>query len=57
MPCLLETTGLLNMQLTTHLVLSPPNFLNLLLSLTHIVNYQADAPRSEKDKWIQKGSE
>lgn len=36
----------------------PPNplstqFLNLSFSLIDIINYQANPPQSEKDKWIQ----
>lgn len=31
-------------------------FLNLLLYLTDIINYQTNAPLSEKGKWIQKGA-
>lgn len=31
-------------------------FLNLPLFLTDIINYQANAPQSARDKWIQKGA-
>lgn len=39
-----------------HLYLFSTQFLNLPLSLTDIINDQANAPLSEKYKWIQKGS-